>query len=166
MRADTKRLNFNVTPEQEAQIKWVRDELGTPTVKVAVLQSVALLARLLTILGAGGTLHAKNASGEDTLLILLHAEGNAGPRWKYLTERAHAWRRQLYVKGRKLRAATVWLDMQVNGMTRDEAAANWELPLEAIDEIARYCEECADLIRAEAEEERLRLRLAGVDVRG
>ncbi|WP_199249571.1 hypothetical protein [[Phormidium] sp. ETS-05] len=30
--------------------------------------------------------------------------------WQYLVERPHPWRRQLYIKGRKLLASTVWQD--------------------------------------------------------
>ena len=72
------------------------------------------------------------------------------------------WRHQLYVKGRKLRAATVWNDMISNGMTVAEVAENWYLPLEAVEEIVRYCESHEDLIRAEAEEERRRLQEEGI----
>lgn len=31
--------------------------------------------------------------------------------WQYLVTRPHPWRRQLYIKGRKLLASTVWQDM-------------------------------------------------------
>ena len=49
--------------------------------------------------------------------------GNALP-WKYLVERPHPWRRQRWIKGRRLLASTVWADMIVNAMSVEEAAEN------------------------------------------
>jgi uncharacterized protein (DUF433 family) len=82
--------------------------------------------------------------------------------WQFLVVRPHSWRRQLYVKGRKLLASIVWQDMLSNNMTPDEAADNWELSLSAIQEIIRYCETHQDLLKLEAEEERCRLQDPGV----
>ncbi len=84
--------------------------------------------------------------------------------WKYLEARPESSKRQMYVKGSRLRAATVWIDIDVNGMTREKAALNFDLPVAAIDEIVRYCEANEELIRAEAEEERRSLREAGVQL--
>ena len=74
--------------------------------------------------------------------------------WRYLAPRSHSWKRQLFLKGRRLTAANVWYDMLANQMTPEEAADNWDLPLEAIEEIVRYCEENRDLIGMEADEEK------------
>src|SRR5207249_2671793 len=82
--------------------------------------------------------------------------------WKYLVARPHPWRRQLYVKGRRLPAFTVWMDMQVNRMTPEEAAGNWDLPVEAVEEILRYCESHRALLEMEADEERRRLQDKGI----
>jgi hypothetical protein len=82
--------------------------------------------------------------------------------WEFLVARPHSWRRQLYVKGRKLLASIVWQDMLSNNMTPDEAADNWDLSLSAIQEIVRYCETHPDLLKLEAEEERCRLQEQGV----
>ncbi|MDY6803485.1 MAG: hypothetical protein SXA11_06715 [Cyanobacteriota bacterium] len=79
------------------------------------------------------------------------------PNWQYLVERPHPWRRQLYIKGRKLQASTVWRDAIANEMSPEEAADNWDLPLAAIQEAFRYCQTHQDLLKMEAEEERYRL---------
>lgn len=84
--------------------------------------------------------------------------------WQYLVERPHPWRRQLYIKGRKLLASTVWRDMIANDMSPEEAADNWDLPLEAIHEAIRYCESHQELLKQEAEEERYRLEQKGVSL--
>ena len=77
--------------------------------------------------------------------------------YQHLVSRPHPWRRQLYVSGRKLRAFTVWLDMQTNSLTAHEAAESWDLPLEAVTESIEYCESHRDLTEMEAREERRRL---------
>ena len=84
--------------------------------------------------------------------------------WRYLEARPHSWMRQLFVKGRRLRASTVLNDMVANGMSREEIADNFNLPLDAIDEIIRYCESDRDLIDKEADEEKRRLIARGIPV--
>jgi uncharacterized protein (DUF433 family) len=73
--------------------------------------------------------------------------------WKYLAARPHHWRRQFYIKGRKLLASTVWQDMLINKMSPEQAAENWDLPLAAIYENIRYCESHRELLELEANEE-------------
>ncbi|NER24638.1 MAG: hypothetical protein F6J96_28845 [Symploca sp. SIO1C2] len=73
--------------------------------------------------------------------------------WQYLVPRPHPWRKQLYIKGRKLRAFSVWRDMIVNELSLEEAADNWDLPLAAVSEAIRYCESHQELLKLEAEEE-------------
>jgi uncharacterized protein (DUF433 family) len=82
--------------------------------------------------------------------------------WQFLVARPHPWRKQLYIKGRKLLAATVWSDMIANGMTPMEAADNWDLPIAAVLEASEYCQTHQDLLKLEAEEERFRLQETGV----
>ncbi|MEM6353041.1 MAG: hypothetical protein AAF766_19985 [Cyanobacteria bacterium P01_D01_bin.14] len=84
--------------------------------------------------------------------------------WQYLVSRPHPWRTQLYMKGRKLLASTVWLDMKANQMTVEDAADNWDLPIAAIHEAIQYCERHRDLLKLEAEEERHRLESKGVSL--
>jgi uncharacterized protein (DUF433 family) len=81
--------------------------------------------------------------------------------WQYLVRRPHPWRRQLYIKGRKLLASTVWQDMIANHMSPEQAAENWDLPLPTIYEVIRYCESHQELLKLEADEERYRLEEKG-----
>ncbi|HEV2270816.1 MAG TPA: hypothetical protein VGR92_15290 [Steroidobacteraceae bacterium] len=87
-------------------------------------------------------------------------EVGATGQWCWLIERPHPWRRQLWVKGRKLMASTVWLDALTNGMGQREAAENWDLPVEACAEIFAYCEANRTLIESEANKERRRMDIA------
>jgi len=82
--------------------------------------------------------------------------------WKYLCGRPHPWRQQLYIKGHKLLASTVWNDMVANGLTPEAAAEDRDLPVEVVTEAIRYCEMNADLIRMEAAEEKTRLLASGI----
>ena len=82
--------------------------------------------------------------------------------WQYLAKRNHAWRKQLYVKGQKLLASTIWRDMIANEMSVEETADKWDLPLDAIDEVIRYCESHQELLKLESDEERYRLVEKGV----
>ncbi|MFB2835399.1 hypothetical protein [Floridanema evergladense] len=84
--------------------------------------------------------------------------------WQYLVARPHPWRRQLYIKGRKLLASTVWQDAIANQMSKEQAAENWDLPLPAIYEVIRYCETHQELIKLESDEERYRLEEKGVSL--
>ncbi|MGA9377340.1 MAG: hypothetical protein WBV73_00940 [Phormidium sp.] len=84
--------------------------------------------------------------------------------WQYLVARSHPWRRQLYIKGQKLLASTVWQDMIANEMSPEQAAENWDLPLSAIYEVIRYCENHRELLKMEAEEERYRLEQKGFSI--
>lgn len=84
--------------------------------------------------------------------------------WQFLVERPHPWRRQLYIKGRKLRASTIWSDMIVNEMTPEEAAEDWDLPVAAIHEAVCYCKTHEALLNLEAEEERRRLNVRGSSI--
>ncbi|NJL42592.1 MAG: hypothetical protein HC935_02795 [Pseudanabaena sp. SU_2_4] len=84
--------------------------------------------------------------------------------WQYLVTRPHPWRRQLYIKGRKLPASTIWQDMLSNEMSAEQAAENWDLSLSTIDEVVRYCESHQELLKLEADEERYRLATKGVSL--
>ncbi|NJL56586.1 hypothetical protein HC928_16530 [bacterium] len=84
--------------------------------------------------------------------------------WQFLVSRPHPWRKQLYIKGRKLLASTLWQDAIANHMTPEQAAENWDLPLGAVREAIEYCETHQDLLRLEAEEECDRLQGKGVSL--
>jgi uncharacterized protein (DUF433 family) len=74
-------------------------------------------------------------------------------KWIYLEERAHPWKKQLFVKGRKLPAAAVWSSMIANGLSVQEAAQDWDLSADAVEEILDYCQTNIALLELEAQEE-------------
>ena len=160
---ETKRQNFNITPEQEAKLNWLRDAIAAPNTKETILRSIDLMVTLKRQMRPGTQLFLHTREGQVRLLIP-ELESPPTGDWQYLVERPHPWRRQLYIKGRKLLASTVWQDMIANQMSIEEAADNWSLPLAAIEEAIHYCESHQELLKLEAEEERYRLEQQGVSL--
>ncbi|NET10694.1 MAG: hypothetical protein F6K16_39590 [Symploca sp. SIO2B6] len=96
--------------------------------------------------------------------IVRSLQGHPTEDWQYLIARPHPWRKQLYIKGKKLLASTVWQDMIINNMSPEDAADNWDLPIAVIQEVIDYCNSHQDLIALEAAEERHRLEAKGVSL--
>lgn len=78
-----------------------------------------------------------------------------GQEWTWLVRRDHPWRRQLWLKGRNLTAGDLARTASVEGWTAEEAARQFELPIDAVIEAVRYAETASDLIEAEAAENRI-----------
>jgi hypothetical protein len=163
-RIETKRANFDLTPEQDEILASLRTSLSASSTKDTVLRAVHLATVLVAELRQGNHLFVGRSATEASRLIIPELEAAAPAEWKWLVERPHPWRRQLWVKGRKLLASTVWLNAQTNQLDVQETAEDWELPLEAVEEIFDYCDANRDLIAAEAQEERQRLLSSGKPV--
>ncbi len=164
MKTETKRQNFNITPEQEAEIAWLKDAIDAPTVKDAILQAVRVLSVLARGRQRGFEVFLENGEGEREKVLVPGLERNQESEWKYLAPRPQPSKNQLYVMGRRLTAYNVWMDMLVNKRTREETADDWDLPIEAVDEIIRYCEQNAATLGAQADAEKQWLIDQGVEV--
>ncbi len=164
MTATSKRANFDLSPEQEELLANLRSRLSASSTKEAVLRAAELTTFLLDELKQGHRLFVGKSLSSAIRLAIPQLEARANEQWRWLIERPHPWRRQLWVKGRKLLASAVWLDALTNGMGPRQAAENWNLPLDAAEEIFAYCEFNQALIEAEANEERQRLNRVNLDV--
>ncbi len=82
--------------------------------------------------------------------------------WQHLVQRHHPWRTQLYIKGRNLTARQLVGGIKANRLDEKQAAANYDLPVEAIREALTYVEKNQELLAIEAEIERLMLKRGGV----
>jgi uncharacterized protein (DUF433 family) len=85
-------------------------------------------------------------------------------QWQYLEPRPSSWRKQLYFKGKRLKAFDVWMTMLVEEMSPEETALDWDLPLAAVEEAIQYCQTHQDLLKQEAEAERRYLEERGIDL--
>ena len=161
---ETKQQNFNITPEQEAKLNWLQSAIGAPNIKETIWRSLDVIFTLKRHLTPGNKLFLHTAEGGEIRLLIPELESLDNEEWLYLVKRPHQWRKQLYIKGRKLLASTVWQDLVINQMSKEELAENWDIPLVVIEEVIKYCETHQELIKLEAEEERYRLQEKGVDI--
>ena len=145
-----KRQNFNVTPQEDAELQHLRETLGAASIKDALLRATRMVLTLSQEVQEGKRIYTSDKGGNQTRLLLPEIESSSAG-WKYLTPRPHSWKRQLFVKGRRLTAANVWMDMHANQRNVEETAENWDLPAEAVEEIIRYCETERALIAMEAD---------------
>lgn len=164
MSKTSKRENFDVNPQQEAEIDCLQDLIKAPSRKDAILIAVRLALHLAAESRQGNQLFLGRPGEKPTRVVILGIENPNSTRWMYLVDQAHSWKKQLFVKGRKLPAAAVWTGMTVNKLTPEQAADNWDLPLDAIKEIVEYCESNQALLKMEADEEKKRLNQEGVKV--
>jgi hypothetical protein len=82
--------------------------------------------------------------------------------YRYLEERPHAWRKQLWIPGRNMTAWQLVESLLTNHDNPEDAAQHHALPLAVVAEALLYCLENRDLIEAEREQEWRWLREAGV----
>jgi hypothetical protein len=82
-----KRQNFNVTPEEEAELQRLRESLGVPSVKEAVLRATRMMLTLTRELEEGRGLYATDCQGHETRLMLPDLEHARAAPWIYLTAR-------------------------------------------------------------------------------
>jgi uncharacterized protein (DUF433 family) len=84
--------------------------------------------------------------------------------YRYLEWRPHRWRKTPYIKGRRIWVWHVIWQMKANNMTPEEIAQDFGLPVEAVYEALDYYEKNRELLEAEVEEERRRLKEHGIHV--
>jgi hypothetical protein len=77
------------------------------------------------------------------------------PAWTWLVARPHPWRRQLWLKGRRITAGDLGRTTEIEGWSPEQAAAQFELPVEAVLEAQRYLALNRDLVVAEERENAL-----------
>ena len=87
-------------------------------------------------------------------------------RWVYLDRKPGSAYRQLFVKGRNIAALTLYsmsLDGEEPGMTPEEIAADYDLPVEAVREAIAYCASDPPAIRQDWEMDEALARATGRD---
>lgn len=161
---DIRRENFDVSPEQQADIETLQAVLNTNSKKEAVLLAVQLTLHIAAEAKKGNQFFVGHPGEALQRLIMLGIERPELKGWTYLVEHAHPWKKQLYIKGRKLPAAVVWSEMHVNKLSIEDAVENWDLPKEVILEVLQYCEAHKTLLEMEAAEEERLLREKGIEI--
>ena len=72
--------------------------------------------------------------------------------WTWLVARPHPWRRQLWLKGRRMTAGDLARTIEIEAWTPERASTEYDLPLDAVVEAQRYAQAHRDLILAEERE--------------
>ena len=84
--------------------------------------------------------------------------------YKYLEPRIGSQYRQLFLRGRKIRAEILYrATIGPEARTPDEVAYDFEVPVEAVYEAVHYCRHHEDLLRKEREEVLAALHTRGLD---
>jgi uncharacterized protein (DUF433 family) len=102
--------------------------------------------------------------------ITMAAETNAKTRtqeeetYRYLEHRADSWRRQPYLKGRRMTVANVVYGMRAYKLTPEEAAEDFDLPLEQIQEALLYYQRHPEIVQQDQDEERRYLESMGCPI--
>lgn len=163
--AATKRQNFNISPEQEAEIAQLKDLIDAPTTKDAILSAVRVFHVLAQELKSGHQIYlSADQPGQMQRLLIPEIENLRPPKYKYLVQHPHEWKCQLYVKGRRLPAANVYSDYLTEGRTPEQLSDDWDLPIGAIKECISYCQDNKTLLQMEADEELRQLTEKGINL--
>lgn len=85
--------------------------------------------------------------------------------YQYLGPKRGSMYRQYFVKGRGVRAASLYHALQEpDAMTPEEAAADWNVPVEAVYEAVDYCQKHQDVLRQDWEDEEALAKANGDDI--
>jgi hypothetical protein len=85
-------------------------------------------------------------------------------QYQHLEPRPGSNYKQLWLKGRRIRAAVVWENVHgPDHYTPEQFAEDYRVPIEAVREALDYVEHNMPLIRAEREREVAHLRELGID---
>ncbi len=85
-------------------------------------------------------------------------------QYRFLEPRPGSNYRQLFIKGRRIRAEVIYRQtVGEDPRTPEQVADDYEIPLEAVQEAIDYCTHNEDLLRQERERGFARLRALGLD---
>lgn len=126
-------------------------------------RQVAGLAERVAALPARGVVYVGTPPEIAPLMKQLPEALTWGPAlpWQHLERRDHPWRKQLYVKGRNMTARQLVGAVKANNLTLRDAAADFDLPEEAVREALEYAEQDRLLLAKEDAYERHLLETRG-----
>lgn len=150
-----RRLSVDLAPETEAATRLIADRYFRGTTADAIRVGLSLLAWAIEAKRAGKRLVAVEPEDVPTRFsepVLAGLEEQLTPHSMWLVERPHRWRRQPWVKGRRITAGDLARTMEIEDWSAEETARQFDLPLEAVLEAMRYAVANRDLVLAEERE--------------
>jgi uncharacterized protein (DUF433 family) len=154
-----RRLQIDLRPEDEAMLARARQALGADGDSETGRALLGLFARLSAAIEGGSIISFLPAEDPRAVDALPEMTSALRPesRYRWLVAAPHRWRKQLSIKGRRLTAGQLVRWMEANGDTIATAAADWDLPVEAVAEAVEYVARNRQLVDAEFAEERRRV---------
>jgi len=152
------RVSVDLPGENEAAFRHLASRYFRSTPSDAIRVSVALLLWLVRSREAGKRVIAVPGDALPERFeepVVPGLEEVLAPEWAWLVSRPHPWRRQLWIKGRRLTAGDLARTMEIEDWSPERAAAEFDLPVDAIVEAQRYAAANRDLVEAEEREDRL-----------
>ena len=152
------RLSVDLPADTEAATRAIADRYFRGVTTDAIRASLSLLAWMIDAKRDGKRVLAVRSDQvprqfEEPVLPGLEEQLISDMTW--LVRRPHAWRRQLWVKGRRVTAGDLARTVEIEGWALEQAAEEFGLPLEAIVEAQRYLAANRDLVIAEEQENAL-----------
>jgi uncharacterized protein (DUF433 family) len=142
------------------QVQALAQAGNPPTVMDPTTRQVYVLMPADAHAAAGGGNVFSGVGGDPSQERDAPLESPVEP-WKYLVARKHPWRKQLYIKGRNTTVRQLVWSARVNKLTEEQAAVNYDLPVEAIREAFAYAEANRELLDLEGSYERYLLSQGG-----
>lgn len=153
-----RRLSVDLPPDTEAATRAIADRYFRGVTTDAIRASLSLLAWVIDAKREGKRVLAVDRNHvperfEEPVLPGLEEQLTTNMTW--LVRRPHAWRRQLWVKGKRVTAGDLARTVEIEGWTLEHAAEEYDLPVAAIVEAQRYLAANRELVIAEEQENAL-----------
>jgi len=158
-----RRLSVDLPPEMETATRAVADRYFGGVATDAIRASLSFLSWAIDAKRDGKRVVAVTrdqipARFEEP--VFPGIEQQLATDWRWLVGRPHAWRRQLWIKGRRMTAGDLARTIEIEDWTPERAAVEFDLPLEAVLEAQRYLAANRDLVIAEERENALAVEQA------
>jgi len=163
------KVQVNVTPETNMLLKSLQKKLSLNSRSDLLMEAFHLFALIAEELKSGRRIVSLNpdeleACNRYKEIISPTLFTQMDKSYQYLVSRPHPWRKQLFIKGRNMTVAHLIYSIRTNKLSPEEAAQNYDLPLEAIEEAMQYYALNRELIEIEALEEKRILKEKGYNV--
>jgi uncharacterized protein (DUF433 family) len=153
-----RRLSVDLPPDAETATRTLAERYFRGTTTDAIRSSLSFLAWALEARRRGKRVIAVTPDALPPRFeepVLPGVEEQLAQDWQWLVSRPHPWRRQLWIKGRRLTAGDLARTIEIEDWAPAQAAVEYDLPLEAVLEAQRYAAANRALVLAEERENAL-----------
>ncbi len=118
----------------------------------AIRAAISVLAWLIAEREAGRTVVAvdpEDIPKRAMVPVVPGLEETFTSQWRWLVARPQGWRRQLWIKGRRIAAGDLARTIEIEGWDPQRAAREFDVPLDAVIEAQAYLQQARELVEAE-----------------